>query len=202
MQSSCNAYRRMIYEDERRPRSEQLGFVLHLGDFRYEVCWYPDDFPDGKRFGRRIRELFRYPHGENLHNYHVPTTLDDYRTAYRAYLMDPDLQDARARFPFVPVWDNHEFSWQGFSEHPGVRRQTAPSTNPEDRGQPGVVGISAGARDAHGCPRRRAIQSTAGQRHAHREVRRRRLRHRRQQPHGGGIVAHLPLVPLRQETRT
>jgi alkaline phosphatase D len=33
---------------------------------------------------------------------------------YRAYLTDPDLQDARARWPFVPVWDNHEFSWQGY----------------------------------------------------------------------------------------
>src|SRR6188472_4623065 len=36
-QSACNAYRKMIYEDERRPRDQQLGFVLHLGDFIYEV---------------------------------------------------------------------------------------------------------------------------------------------------------------------
>jgi phosphodiesterase/alkaline phosphatase D-like protein len=70
-QSACNAYRRMIYEDEGRPRAEQLGFVLHLGDFIYEVCWYPEDKPDGRRYGRRIRELFRYPHGENLHDYHL-----------------------------------------------------------------------------------------------------------------------------------
>jgi alkaline phosphatase D len=113
-QSACNAYRRMIWEDERRPRDQQLGFVLHLGDFIYEVCWYPEDKPDGRRYNRRIRDLFRYPDGENLHDYHLPTTLRDYRTAYKAYLQDPDLQDARARFPFVPVWDNHEFSWQGF----------------------------------------------------------------------------------------
>jgi alkaline phosphatase D len=113
-QSACNAYRRMIWEDERRPRDQQLGFVLHLGDFIYEVCWYPEDKPGGKRYNRRIRDLFRYPDGENLHDYHLPTTLRDYRTAYKAYLQDPDLQDARARFPFVPVWDNHEFSWQGF----------------------------------------------------------------------------------------
>jgi alkaline phosphatase D len=112
-QSACNAYRRMIWEDERRPRDQQLGFVLHLGDFIYEVCWYPEDKPNG-RYGHRIRDLFRYPDGENLHDYHLPTTLRDYRTAYKAYLQDPDLQDARARFPFVPVWDNHEFSWQGF----------------------------------------------------------------------------------------
>src|SRR6202012_1021125 len=32
----------------------------------------------------------------------------------RPYLADPDLADARARFPFVCMWDNHEFSWQGW----------------------------------------------------------------------------------------
>src|ERR1041384_2539278 len=36
-----NAYRRMIYEDERAPESDQLAFVLHLGDFIYEIVWYP-----------------------------------------------------------------------------------------------------------------------------------------------------------------
>jgi alkaline phosphatase D len=111
---AANAYRRMIYEDERRPRAEQLGFVLHLGDFIYEVVNYADEMPEGKYRGRRLRPLFKYPNGEKLRDYHLPTTLVDYRTIYRAYLADPDLQDARARWPFVPVWDNHEFSWQGF----------------------------------------------------------------------------------------
>jgi PhoD-like phosphatase, N-terminal domain/PhoD-like phosphatase len=42
-----NAYRRMIWEDERKPPADQLGFVLHLGDFVYEVVWYPEDRPKG-----------------------------------------------------------------------------------------------------------------------------------------------------------
>ena len=41
-------------------------------------------------------------------------TLEGYRSIYRAYLRDPDIQDARARWPFVAIWDNHEFSWQGW----------------------------------------------------------------------------------------
>ena len=45
---------------------------------------------------------------------HIPTVVDDYRAIYRAYLHDPDLQDARARWPFVCMWDNHEFSWKGW----------------------------------------------------------------------------------------
>lgn len=111
---ACNAYRRMIFEDSRRARAEQLGFVLHLGDFIYEVVWYPEDVPDGVDRGRRLRDVVRYPHGEKMRNFHLPTDLEDYRTAYRGYLTDPDLQDARARWPFVPVWDNHEFSWNGY----------------------------------------------------------------------------------------
>ncbi len=113
-QGACNAYKRMIYEDVRRPRAEQLGFVLHLGDFFYEVVWYPEDSPNGHKRQRRLRDILRYPHGEKMRDFHLPTDLGDYRTAYRSYLLDPDLQDARAHFPFVPVWDNHEFSWRGY----------------------------------------------------------------------------------------
>ncbi len=111
-QGAQNAYRRMIYEDERAPENERLGFVLHLGDFIYELVWYPEDRKT--YYDRRIRDIVRYAHGEKIDDFHIPTTLDDYRAVYKAYLHDPDLQDARARWPFVPMWDNHEFSWQGF----------------------------------------------------------------------------------------
>jgi len=108
-----NAYRRMIFEDERAPAENQLGFVLHLGDFFYEVVWYPEDRPQGM-YDRRVREIVRYAHGEKIADYHIPADVDDYRALYRAYLHDPDLQDARARWPFVNMWDNHEFSWKGW----------------------------------------------------------------------------------------
>ena len=112
--SDCHAYRRMIFEDERRPPAERLTFVLHLGDFIYEVVWYPEDSPGGVNRGRRLRDIVRYKNGEKIKDFHLPTTLEDYRTCYRGYLNDPDIQDARARFPFVHVWDNHEISWTGF----------------------------------------------------------------------------------------
>ena len=32
-----------------RPRAEQLGFVLHLGDFIYEVVQYPEEVEDPLR---------------------------------------------------------------------------------------------------------------------------------------------------------
>ncbi len=130
-QGACNAYRRMIFEDEKQPEGERLGFVLHLGDFVYEVVWYPEDRPQGM-YDRRLRDVVRYPHGEKINDFHVPTTVEDYRVLYRAYLMDPDLQDARARWPFVCVWDNHEFSWKGWQSQqnfsgvrPAQTRKTA-----------------------------------------------------------------------------
>jgi alkaline phosphatase D len=109
---TLNAYRRMIYEDERAAPGDQLDFVLHLGDFIYELVWYPEDLKT--RYDRKIYEVTRIPGGEKIGNYHVPLTVDGYRAIYRGYLRDPDLQDARARWPFVAMWDNHEFSWQGW----------------------------------------------------------------------------------------
>lgn len=108
-----NAYRRMLYDDRHRPEAEQIGFVLHLGDFFYEMIWYPEDRPKGY-YGRKIREVVRYPTGRKIADYHIPVDLSDYRTVYKGYLADPDLADARANWPFVCIWDNHEFSWQGF----------------------------------------------------------------------------------------
>jgi alkaline phosphatase D len=111
-EGKLNAYRRMIFEDERAPEGEQLGFILHLGDFIYEVVQYPEEVKT--RYDRTIYEVARIPDGHKVGNFHIPLTLDGYRAVYKGYLVDPDLQDARARWPFVVIWDNHEFSWQGW----------------------------------------------------------------------------------------
>lgn len=120
-----NAYRRMIFEDERASEAERIGFVLHLGDFIYEIVWYPEDHPQGM-YDRRLRDIVRYPHGEKIRDFHIPTTVEDYRAVYRAYLSDPDLQDARARWPFVNMWDNHEFSWLGWQSLQRFEGKTIP----------------------------------------------------------------------------
>jgi len=131
-QGAQNAYRRMIFEDERAPEEDRLAFVLHLGDFIYEIVWYPEDRPQGI-YDRRLRDIVRYEHGEKIGDCHIPTDVGDYRAVYRSYLHDPDLQDARARWPFVCMWDNHEFSWIGWQSlqnfggvnHPRQSRKVA-----------------------------------------------------------------------------
>ena len=113
-EGKLNAYRRMIFEDLAAASAEQLGFVLHLGDFIYEVVQYPEEVKT--RYDRTIYEVARLPAEPDsfkVSNFHVPLTVDGYRAIYKGYLHDPDLQDARARWPFVCMWDNHEFSWQG-----------------------------------------------------------------------------------------
>jgi alkaline phosphatase D len=120
-----NGYRRMIFEDERATPEERIGFVLHLGDFVYEVVQYPDQVKDGHRYDRLIKFLIKFPKGKTVakNRFWVPDSLEDYRVLYHAYLQDPDIQDARARWPFVAIWDNHEFSWNGWQsiqEFPGT----------------------------------------------------------------------------------
>lgn len=125
-QGAQNAYRRMIYEDERADPARQLAFVLHLGDFIYEIVWYPPDRPQGM-YDRRLRDVVRYPDGEKIRDFHIPTTVAGYRAVYKGYLQDPDLQDARARWPFVNMWDNHEFSWLGWQSLQKFEGRTRPA---------------------------------------------------------------------------
>jgi alkaline phosphatase D len=115
-EGAMNAYRKMIWEDERAAPEDRLGFVLHLGDFVYEVVQYPEQVKDGHRYDRLIKFPIQFPQGKSIakNRFMVPASLADYRVLYHAYLQDPDLQDARARFPFVCIWDNHEFSWQAW----------------------------------------------------------------------------------------
>jgi alkaline phosphatase D len=110
-EGKLNGYRRMIFEDERARPEDQLGFVLHLGDFIYEVVQYPEE--GATRYDRTIYEVCRIPDAGKTGNLYWPKTVEGYRTVWKGYLADPDLQDARARWPFVCMWDNHEFSWQG-----------------------------------------------------------------------------------------
>ena len=98
-EGTLNAYRRMIFEDERAAAAEQLGFVLHLGDFIYEVVEYPDEVKT--RYDRIVYEVCRIPDGAVSGKLHYPLTVEGYRAVYQGYLNDPDLQDARARWPFV-----------------------------------------------------------------------------------------------------
>lgn len=131
-----SAYRRLLMDDEQADPDNRIDLVVHVGDFIYEAGnRRPLVSLDGQEIDLRNADGSRRfvaslpsrgpagPMGEQL----VAETLDDYRELYKVYLRDPDLQDARAAFPFVSIWDDHEFhndAWQSYHPRgPAQRRK-------------------------------------------------------------------------------
>ena len=126
-QGFFNAYRRMALDDERAEPEFKIDLCMHVGDFIYE------NVNAGNLFAEKARGLFKNKDGSERTAAHLPSggkprgqsgqllpqTLDDYRYIYRSYLSDPCIQDARAWYPFVYIWDDHEVLndyWQTY--HP------------------------------------------------------------------------------------
>lgn len=168
-----HGYRQMVEDDMARPEAEQIRFVLHLGDWIYETrgdgfqAALDDDFQpitvmntDGTP-----RVISAFPSGGGTaggSNY--AQALEDYRHLYKIIGADPDLQAARARWPFVHTWDDHEFTddcWQsmanytdagGVDEPSQARRYVASQAWFEYlpvqlTGAPGVTGVDQDAHD-------------------------------------------------------
>jgi len=98
-----NAYARLAGRDD-------IAFILHLGDWIYEASQNP---PASQTPSRDI--------GRPFDPLHECRTLDDYRTRYAQYRLDPDIQAASAAHPFIATVDDHEFAdgaWRdGATEH-------------------------------------------------------------------------------------
>ena len=86
--ASCQQYEQGFYSAFRHMAAEDADFVVHLGDYIYEISWG--------------RELVRRHEGGR------PTMLDEYRDRYALYKSDADLQAAHAAFPWIFTWDDHE----------------------------------------------------------------------------------------------
>ena len=133
-----SAYRRLLLDDEQAPEDRKLDMVIHVGDFIYEannrgalLDLNLREIELRNRDGslRKVPSLPSKGPAEAGGNQLVAETLDDYRELYKLYLLDPDLQDARAAYPFVSIWDDHEFhndAWQSYhSAGPAQRRKVA-----------------------------------------------------------------------------
>ncbi len=91
---SCSNYQWGYFNSYAR-MAEQPMFdaVLHLGDYIYEYGI------DG--YGDTTRGRFHLPKHEII-------TLQDYRTRYSQYRLDPDLKAVHQMHPFITIWDDHE----------------------------------------------------------------------------------------------
>ena len=86
--ASCQNYEHGYYTTLRHLASEDVDFIVHLGDYIYE-----------KRFGDEyVRE----------HEMGEVVTLDEYRGRYTTYRMDPALQAAHHAAPWIVTTDDHE----------------------------------------------------------------------------------------------
>jgi alkaline phosphatase D len=95
---------------------EDLDFVVHLGDYVYETTGDPQFqsptegraivVPDGKPLG-----------DEETGTFEAALTLADYRALYKQYRSDPHLQEAHRRYPFICIWDDHEFANDCWQDH-------------------------------------------------------------------------------------
>jgi len=78
-----------------------VDLVLHLGDYIYEYAVGV--------YGDTAYHRLHVPAGEVI-------SLDDYRTRYSQYRLDPDLQLAHQKKPFVQIWDDHELANNAYVE--------------------------------------------------------------------------------------
>jgi alkaline phosphatase D len=120
------AYRELIKDDMAAAAAARIHAVVHLGDFIYETrdkqfsAPLNDDFQVVQISDRNgvARRIAPFPDGGDNGGYAL--TLADYRHQYRQYLQDPDLRAARARWPFIQTWDDHEFTndaWQTMANY-------------------------------------------------------------------------------------
>lgn len=118
------SWARMIAQDQAAREEDRIDVVLHLGDFIYERSWHTRI--DGSEQARKVPP---FPDGVEGKRYNYATTLADYRHLYKVYLSDPHLQEARARWPFVCTWDDHEYANDNFQSyttyHAGVQLNPA-----------------------------------------------------------------------------
>ena len=118
-QNYYGAWARMLADDEAAAPEQQIQFILHLGDFIYERSWHKR--LDGNPQSRYVPS---FPDGEMTDKNRYAVSLADYRHLYKTYLSDPWLQAARARWPFICIWDDHEFcddnfqSYNTYGDHP------------------------------------------------------------------------------------
>lgn len=159
-QGYFTAYRRLILDDQAARPEDRIDFVMHVGDFIYQSIRGPDTIAEPDHNGNRLKLMNRdgsvrrcapFPSGGRVagRNWIAPVDLDDYRWLYKRYLTDPDLQEARALYPFVQIWDDHELLndyWQSYYREQSIAELKVASNQAWFEYVPAA--LSAGGRDS------------------------------------------------------
>ncbi|NIJ45210.1 alkaline phosphatase D [Wenyingzhuangia heitensis] len=94
---SCSNYQAGLFNVYNAMAKSEADIIVHLGDYFYEY--------QAGGYGANDENAF-------LNRFHEPeheiVSLEDYRTRYKQYKTDADLQLAHQKKPFICVWDDHE----------------------------------------------------------------------------------------------
>jgi alkaline phosphatase D len=110
---TCQDYIGRYYNSWQRALQipDDFDFVIFLGDYVYETTGDPGfQSPAGSR-----AIVFREPEGAiplgtGTTTYYAAQSVSNYRDLYRTIRSDRTLQIMHENFPFVFVWDDHEYS--------------------------------------------------------------------------------------------
>jgi alkaline phosphatase D len=115
--ASCQDYVGRYYHSWKALAEEDpVDFVLYLGDYIYETNGDPlfQETAPGRLIeiedGIVINEETDPP-------VKAASTLRDYRGIYKQIKSDPDLRRVHALYPFICIWDDHEFANDCWSDH-------------------------------------------------------------------------------------
>ena len=104
---SCSNYQAGYFSAyEKVAERADLDAVIHLGDYIYEYSATGEDFYGDEELRRNRSHL---PDKELV-------TLEDYRTRYAQYRLDPDLRAVHQQHPFITIWDDHESANDGYKD--------------------------------------------------------------------------------------
>jgi len=102
-----NSWQRLVDLDE------DLDFVVFLGDYVYETTGDPAFMSQDELGARTIAfsdAAGALPLGAGGASYYAAQSLSNYRDLYKAVRSDRFLRAAHERYPFVFIWDDHEYS--------------------------------------------------------------------------------------------
>ncbi|WNG42927.1 metallophosphatase [Archangium minus] len=134
--ANCQDFRGRYYNTWQRllQLDEDLDFVLFVGDYVYEAdsSLVPSEDPARNVSFTDPGSALRRDLGGGRTEL-VAQSVSNYRDLYRTYRSDPFLQQVHERYPFIIVWDDHEFSDDCWDAHATYTQGRTDEFQPERR---------------------------------------------------------------------
>jgi alkaline phosphatase D len=114
--------------------NEDLDFIVFLGDYIYETTGDP-----AFQSTNTLRDVnFSEPEGalvqtNGIFQYLAAASLSNYRDLYKNLRSDPVFQKVHERYPFIVMWDDHEFTDDSWRDHATYEDGRRPEQQPERR---------------------------------------------------------------------